>query len=159
MAATITSDGVISWELREGDFLDLIEHEPHTANLVFFDPYSPKKNQDMWTTACFEKIRKKSRSPEQGGTLLYTYSLATRIRVAMMKGGFFVGRGMATGLKDETTEASTYFHQLKSPLGKIWYDRWSKSHLRYPFDCQPQDEAQIDQFVREHMQVCEKLSL
>ncbi len=39
-----TSD--IQWELRHGDFLDLIEAEKNRAHLIFYDPYSPQVNTE-----------------------------------------------------------------------------------------------------------------
>lgn len=141
------SAGQVHWELRQGDFLELIDAEPFKANMIYFDPYSPKVNQDMWGASTFRKLRAKARSAEEGGASLYTYSQATRIRVAMMHAGFFVGYGSSTGLKAETTEASTDILKLKSPLGRPWKERWKKSHLRYPFDCAPENEASTDEFV------------
>lgn len=146
------SNGRITWELRHGDFLELIAEEPHQAHVIFYDPYSPKMNEDMWTTDCFRLLRAKSRDPEKGGTVLYTYSRATRIRVAMIAAGFYVGFGTATGLKNETTEASTDFKLLRTPARKIWFDRWRRSHLRYPFDCTTPDQmSQIDQLVETYI--------
>lgn len=145
------SEGPITWELRHGDFLDHIEKETHRPHLIFFDPYSSKVNQEMWTTECFRKIRRLSREPSEGGTFLYTYSQATRIRVALICAGFSVGYGSATGLKSETTEATTDPARLKSPLGKTWLDRWRKSHLRYPYDCKAEDEQAFDRLVENHL--------
>lgn len=145
------SEGSISWELRHGDFLSLIQNERYRPHLIFFDPYSSKVNQEMWTTDCFRKIRALSREPADGGTALFTYSQATRIRVALIHAGFFVGYGSATGLKSETTEASTDRKRLKAPLGAPWYERWGKSHLRYPYDCEPSEEAAVDDSVRRYM--------
>lgn len=145
------SDGTISWELRHGDFLSFIEIETYRPHLIFFDPYSSKVNQEMWTTNCFKKIRALAREPAEGGTSLFTYSQATRIRVALIYAGFFVGYGSATGLKSETTEASTDRLRLKSPLGKPWYERWKKSHLRYPYDCQENEETAVDESVRNYL--------
>lgn len=143
--------GGLAWELRRGNFLEVIDQETFRPHLVFFDPYSPKMNEEMWTTSCFTKIRKKSREPSDGGTSLFTYSRATRIRVALIKAGFFVGYGTATGLKDETTQAATGVQLLKSPLGKIWFERWEKSHLRYPSDCLEGQRDEFDQCVRDYM--------
>lgn len=137
----------ISWILRQGNFLDLIDAESYRPHLVFFDPYSPMVNREMWTIRCFEKIRKKSREPNQGGTSLFTYSLATRVRVALLRAGFFVGHGRPTGLKKETTVASTDQKQLGSPLGQRWLDRWRASHDRYPYDCKPGDELELDVYI------------
>ena len=40
-------EGIV-WELRHGNFVELIEREPALAHIVFYDPYSSKKNQEMW---------------------------------------------------------------------------------------------------------------
>ncbi len=133
------SDEKISWELRAGDFLENIENEIYRPHLVFYDPYSPKMNQEMWTTSVFQKIRKLSRSPEDEGTCLYTYSQSTRIRTALIQAGFFVGIGAPTGLKADTTEASTDRNQLKSPLGPEWLVRWKRSQARYPYGCSDEE--------------------
>lgn len=143
--------GKIRWELRTGNFLDLIETEILQPHLIFFDPYSPKVNQEMWTSSCFRKLRRICRSPEEGGTDLYTYSQATRIRVALLQAGFCVGYGVSTGLKEETTQASTDYRSLKSPLGKAWFERWRRSHIRYPFDCEVEAQAEVDQCVEDYM--------
>ena len=142
------SDGNISWELRQGNFLEKIETEIYKPHLIFFDPYSPKVNNEMWTLECFKKIRAISRAESEGGTSFYTYSQATHIRVALMRAGFFVGYGSSTGLKAETTQAATQFQQLKSPLAKIWFDRWEKSTLRYPYDCLESEQKKLDDFIR-----------
>lgn len=141
----------LTWELREGDFLETIELEPHTADLVFFDPYSPAQNLEMWTIHAFQKLRKKCR--ESGdGALLLTYSRATPIRVALLFAGFFVGQGMATGLKEETTQASTLLAALHIPLGKSWLQRWNRSHKQNAFGAGSGQIEEIRQFVLQHPQ-------
>ena len=144
------SDHGVSWHLRHGDFLDLIEKETYQPHFVFFDAYSPKVNQEMWTYSCFKKLYSKCRIPEEGGTALYTYSQATRIRAAMMQAGFFVGYGQSTGLKNDTTEAATDRRLLKSPLDWRWYERWQRSQVRYPFDCSPQDEKEVNSLIQRY---------
>ena len=146
------SSGKHSWKLHHGDFsvcLDahLASHgeKPH---VIFYDPYSPKVNREMWSTAIFSKIRGACREPAEGGTSLYTYSQATRIRVSLLRAGFHVGYGAPTGLKTETTVASTDFGQLASPLGASWLERWSRSHDRYPYDCEKASEAAMDEFIK-----------
>lgn len=142
----------ISWDLRSGEFLETIESESHRAHIVFFDPYSPVVNSEMWTTACFQKVRRKSREADDGGTSLYTYSQATRIRAAMLRAGFFVGYGVGTGWKGATTEATTDRKSLTLPLDDVWYKRWQKSHIRYPFDCGSSDEPAFDSFITDYFE-------
>lgn len=143
-------DGLF-WSLREGDFLDSIDREIERPELIFFDPYSPKVNREMWSMACFSKIRDRCRPPEEGGSLLMTYSQATGIRAALLCAGFHVGYGPSTGLKEETTQAATDRGLLESPLGREWLERWKRSHTRYPFDCLPEREAEVDRFILEEV--------
>lgn len=138
------------WEVRHGDFLETISNEIQRPHLIFFDPYSPRVNNDMWTMACFKKIRKKCREEHEGGTSLFTYSLATRIRVALIAAGFFVGYGKPTGEKTQTTEAATVRSMLNSPLDKMWFERWQRSDSRYPFDCNPENQAEVDKIVENY---------
>jgi hypothetical protein len=144
------SDGGISWILRHGDFLESIDIETYRPNIIYFDPYSPNVNNDMWTTRCFQKIRRKCREPSEGGTTLFTYSRATKIRGALLRAGFHVGYGASTGLKTETTAAATDRRLLKSPIGPEWFVRWERSHDRYPFDCLPEEKTLMDEFIQEY---------
>lgn len=151
LAKNFWTDGKIAWELRYGDFLELIEKESHKAHLVFYDPYSPKMNEDMWTTRCFKLLRAKCHQPNEGSASLFTYSIATRIRVSMILADFYVGYGEATGAKTETTQASTALTEVFKPLGEAWRERWRKSHIRNSFDCAPADEAAEDFLIEEYL--------
>ena len=142
----------ILWELRTGDFVKLIVQETTSPHIVFFDPYSPEVNQEMWTTSTFKKLRTHCQSAEGEGTTLYTYSQATRIRAALIEAGFHVGYGFSTGLKKETTEAATNPSLLNKPLGPEWHKRWTKSHLRYPFDCAPDHQSTSEKKINEYFQ-------
>ena len=76
------------------------------ADLIFFDPFSPASNPALWTPAAFAGLRAQARSDGDGCTL-FTYSAATPTRVSLLLGGFYVGTGVATGMKKETTVAAT----------------------------------------------------
>lgn len=142
----------IKWELRYGEFLDLIEKEPLKPHLIFFDPYSPKVNREMWTTECFQKIFRSCRKDDSEGTILYTYSQATPIRSALLAAGFYVGHGPSTGLKEETTQASTHIAHLSSPLGARWFKRWKNSQTPYPYDCENSQQSQLREQILNHFQ-------
>lgn len=143
------SDDKIDWQLREGDFLELIENEPTRADLVFFDPYSPKKNLDMWTIEAFKRLHSKCNSH---GAMVYTYSQATPIRVALLYAGFFVGQGRATGLKEETTQAALRLQDLSDPLGSDWIERFRRSHKQIPHGSCESQVAEIQRAVLQHLQ-------
>jgi tRNA U34 5-methylaminomethyl-2-thiouridine-forming methyltransferase MnmC len=127
--------GRVIWDLREGDFLEVLDQENYVPELVFYDPYSPAVNQEMWTLACFRKLRAHCATPESVfGTTLYTYSVATPVRAALLLSGFFVGHGIATGLKTETTQFSTRLDAINDPLSKAWFGRWVRSKNQLPYD-------------------------
>jgi tRNA U34 5-methylaminomethyl-2-thiouridine-forming methyltransferase MnmC len=139
-------DENIKWELHHGDFLECIEKVEHKCHIVFYDPYSPKQNKAMWTTACFKKLRSKC----QTSALFYNYSQATTIRAALLEAGFYVGYGQATGLKIHTTQAATQLKDLKNPLDQRWLERWKRSHTPFPIDCQ--NETQLKELILNHEQ-------
>ncbi len=143
--------GTVKWELRVGDFLATIGHEASRPDLVFHDPYSPAANQEMWNVACFEKLRKLAwDGPEP--TSLYTYSCATPVRAALLLAGFFVGLGPSTGLKKNTTQASTRREGLADPVGERWLRCWQRSHTRYPLGTRPDAYEAVTGLMREHPQ-------
>ncbi|HMN67751.1 MAG TPA: MnmC family methyltransferase [Bdellovibrionales bacterium] len=120
-----TEEG-LTWELRHGNFVELIDSEPTAANLIFYDPYSSRKNQEMWGADIFRKVRAKCAQD----AVLFTYSRATPVRVAFLKAGFYIGKGLATGAKEETTQAAIRIADLSNPLGQAWLERWRRSHLQ-----------------------------
>ena len=145
--------GRIVWDLRAGDFLDLIDQETSYPEIVYFDPYSPSVNEDMWTLSCFTKLRLRCAAAEgQEATDLFTYSIATPIRAAMFLAGFYVGYGLPTGLKVETTHASTHLNTLSQPLSERWYERWQRSDKQLPFDAENYDSLALQRRMAQHSQ-------
>lgn len=125
------------WVLHRGDLLSVLDGSTNDADLVFFDMFSPKHNQLLWTASAFSRIRARCRTDGEGA-LLYTYSVSTPARVALLRGGFFVGAGASTGTKMETTVAATLQSSLEAPLGARWLERYGRSSAR-----RPEDEAEI----------------
>lgn len=145
--------GSIMWDLRAGDFLELIEKETSTPEIVYFDPYSPSVNVDMWTLSCFTKLRLRcARADGIEATDLFTYSIATPIRAAMFLAGFYVGYGLSTGLKVETTHASTHLNTLTQPLAERWFERWQRSDKQLPFDADNYDSLALQRRMAQHSQ-------
>ena len=144
--------GLVTWDLRPGDFLELVDHETYYPELVFYDPYSPAVNQEMWTLDAFAKLRAKCGDSPRG-TTLYTYSIATPVRSAMLLAGFFVGHGIPTGLKNETTEFATDLTSLAKPISKDWYGRWIRSQSPLPYTTKPEDAASIRERLNQHPQL------
>ncbi|AKQ65392.1 tRNA-guanine transglycosylase [Myxococcus hansupus] len=148
-AQTLMRDGVweeegIRWRLLLGDALPHLDGELPVADLVYFDPFSPASNPDMWTEAVLARVRRHCREDGEG-TLLLTYSAATPTRVTLLLAGFFAGAGVSTGTKGETTVGATRLSSLEAPLGARWLERWKRSSSRAPHGGQltPEVEARV----------------
>jgi len=68
---------------------------------VFFDPFSPKKQPEMWSEEIFQKIYNKMKN----GAKLSTYSCARQIRKNMISAGFKVIDGPIVGRRSPATIA------------------------------------------------------
>lgn len=137
--------GPLHWFLHHGELLECLPHAPQTAELIYYDPFSPKHNASLWTPEAFALLRK-SCCAAAAGALLFTYSASTAMRVSLLLGGFFVGVGFSTGTKGETTVAATQKSALREPLSQRWLARWERSSTRAPIGSQallPEHEAAL----------------
>jgi len=140
----------VTWRLLVGDIHETLAQAGGGFEIVFYDPFSPKANPTLWTPALLARIRAACREDE-AGAVLATYSAATPTRVSFLLAGFYVGAGVATGGKLETTVASTRPGLLASPLGSRWLARWERSSARGPHGA-PLTEAD-EAAVRGHPQL------
>jgi hypothetical protein len=116
--------GRIRWSIEPGDFRQRVSECAGPApDGVIFDPYSPTANPGMWTQTIFRAIRLRAAAD----CILTTYSRSTTIRARLMLAGWYVGRGAATGEKDQTTVAVTRFEALSDPLRPDWLARVRRS--------------------------------
>jgi queuine tRNA-ribosyltransferase len=120
----------ITWRLELGDALERLDAEPLRADLVFWDPYSPKVNGALWTTGAFARLAARC-AP---GATLFTYSTATATRAALLLAGFVVGHGDASGPKEETTAAALPPARPARPLDARWLARLARSSAPFPPD-------------------------
>ncbi|SEM68322.1 tRNA U34 5-methylaminomethyl-2-thiouridine-forming methyltransferase MnmC [Stigmatella aurantiaca] len=125
------SEAGLHWRLLLGDAVPHLEGALPPADLVYFDPFSPASNPDMWTEAVLARVRARCQEEGEGARLL-TYSAATPTRVTLLLAGFYVGAGVSTGTKGETTVAATRLEALEAPLGGRWLERWRRSSSRAP---------------------------
>jgi len=85
-----------------GDALQTIDELPgETFDRVFFDPFSPKKQPEMWSEMIFQQIYNKMKN----GAKLSTYSCARQIRKNMISAGFKVLDGPVIGRRSPATIA------------------------------------------------------
>jgi queuine tRNA-ribosyltransferase len=123
----------VLWRLVPGDALETLPRERARAELVFWDPFSPRANPALWTCTAFAAAR--ARCAERAA--LYTYSTATATRAALLLAGFFVGQGDPSGPKEQTTAAATDPALLARPLDGRWLARLERSSAPFPSDAPP----------------------
>ena len=112
----------IRWVLHRGDF-SRMENPAPPPSVIFFDPYSPARNSEMWSLETFRRIWSAVSDPGAPACTMTNYTRSTSARVTMGLAGWFLGRGVPTGDKDETTIAANSLDLLEQPLGKEWLSR------------------------------------
>ena len=125
------------WQLRAGELLDSLEREPERADIVFWDPFSPRANPSLWTIAAFAAARRAA-GPR---CTLVTYSASTATRVALLLAGWAVGIGDAIGDKAQTTAAAVDAADLLRPLERGWLARLGRADAPLPSDAPPDAAA------------------
>jgi tRNA U34 5-methylaminomethyl-2-thiouridine-forming methyltransferase MnmC len=114
------------WHLHLGDFSTLVRDKRFgSPSAILYDPYSPKSNPEMWTLEHFSNLFQ-ALDPNLG-CLLTNYTRSTSMRVALLLAGFYVGVGVVSGEKAETTIASNQLSELQSPLTRDWLKRVQSS--------------------------------
>lgn len=124
----------VRWEFHAADFPKLIVSleakrlpQPHA---IMFDAFSPATNPEMWTQPLFARVFELL-DPKRP-CALPTYSRSTMLRCTLLLAGFFVGRGHATGEKEETTVAANSLELLEAPLDARWLERVRRSTSAEP---------------------------
>jgi queuine tRNA-ribosyltransferase len=125
--------GAVRWRLVRGDLLDTLPALDAAAEVVFWDPFSPRADPAPWSLSAFSAARARC-AP---GATLFTYSTATATRTALLLAGFAVGRGDPSGPKEETTAAATDAALLARPLDARWLERVARSSAPFPGDAPP----------------------
>jgi hypothetical protein len=116
-----------------------------------FDPYSPKKNPAMWTVPLFTNLFHKL--DPQRPCALANYTRSTMARVTMLLGGFYVGVGHPSGLKEETTMAANRLDLLDEPLDRRWLERAESSHSAEPLSGLVYRQAPLSSETRERLRL------
>jgi queuine tRNA-ribosyltransferase len=142
------------WELVHGDFLGQYT-TARAPDLIFYDPFSFKTDSALWSVETFSGVFAAcAGKPAE----LYTYSAATAVRAALLSAGFFVGEGVGTGPKADTTIAFTRAEGartfLRSPrlLGPEWLARWRRSSSKFPASLSPEARTDFENRIESHPQ-------
>jgi tRNA U34 5-methylaminomethyl-2-thiouridine-forming methyltransferase MnmC len=132
VAVSLDSGLALTWELFLGDFPALLRAgisapAPHA---IFYDAFSPATNPAMWTLEVFTRLF--GHLDADRPCSMPTYSRSTMLRVTLLLAGFYVGRGHATGEKEETTIAANTLELLSEPLDRAWLMRAKRSRSAEP---------------------------
>lgn len=119
-----------SWRMVLGELPAALAGEDPSADVVFWDPFSPRANPSLWTSGAFAELRRVSRS----GATVHTYSGATATRSAMLLAGFAVGFGPVTGDNKRATVGAVDASALDEPLDRRWLERLARSSAGFPPD-------------------------
>ena len=104
----------------------------------------------MWTVSLFASLS--GRLDPERPCALATYTRSTLARVAMLLGGFFVGAGHPSGLKEETTVAANRIDLLDEPLDRRWLERAKSSHSAEPLNGPVYRQAPLSPEIQERLQ-------
>ena len=91
----------IKVDLIIGDALKTIKKIKGKYDIIFLDPFSPKKNPELWTEGFFSQLRKLIK--DDG--ILTTYSCAGQVRRNLKAAGFEVKDGPCVGRRSPSTVA------------------------------------------------------
>jgi queuine tRNA-ribosyltransferase len=130
LAAGYHAEERFSWRLVLGEAVEALQAATARAEVVFWDPFSPAVNPELWSVDAFSALRA-SCGP---GAVVFTYSTATSVRSALLLAGFFVGVGDPSGPKRQTTAAACDVRDLARPLDKCWLERLLRSSAPLPRD-------------------------
>lgn len=119
----------VHWQLELADFPALADAGFSPAipvpDAILWDPHSPPRNPSMWTLGLLRRVYN-ALDPGKPCNLA-TYSRSTRTRVTLLMAGFYVGKGSAIGLKEESTVAANHSALLAHPLDRRWLERVQRS--------------------------------
>jgi queuine tRNA-ribosyltransferase len=134
-----------AWRASLGELPStLLAEPPGTADIVYWDPFSPRANPALWSVAAFAALRRLCRDGYRDGrdgcrdgATVHTYSGATATRTALLLAGFVVGFGDVLPSGRQATVAATRREDLQQPLDRRWLERLSRSSAPFPSDAPP----------------------
>jgi queuine tRNA-ribosyltransferase len=125
------------WHFVQGTLPRALELTDARADVVFWDPFSPRANPELWTYEAFHGVRRLCRA----GATLHTYSGATAVRSALLLAGFVVGLGPRIAPGKRATEAALDA-AVSEPLDRRWLERLRRSSAPLPVDA-PEGALQL----------------
>jgi len=130
-----------SWRLLTGDLLEALRRPLPAADIIFWDPFSPRANPELWTIAAFSAARRHAAEH----CTLFTYSASTATRIALLLAGWAVGAGASIGDKASTTAAAVNHTELADPLDRTWLRRLALPGVPLPPDAPASFAANVSE--------------
>ncbi len=128
------------WTVQLGELPESLEAAPTaSADVVFWDPFSPRANPELWCCAAFAALRARCGA----GCTVHTYGGATATRAALLLAGFDVGLGPLTGTDKRGTCATLPPAAPPDPLDARWLARLTRSSAPFPPDAPTDALARI----------------
>lgn len=123
-----------NWRFHETDFPTWLTGGVAEAapDSILYDAWSPKNNPAMWTLDVFRKLH--ARLDPHRPCNLATYSRSTLLRTTLLAAGFYAGRGVACGAKEETTVAANTPGLIERPLDRAWLEKAMRSSAAAPLE-------------------------
>lgn len=131
----------LSWKVYLGDFLQTyVGSDIHIPDLIMYDLYSARKCPELYTLGHWEALKQQVGA---GDCTIIFHSRSTSLRVTLLLAGWFIGKGVSLGEKEETTVASTQRKNLVCPLGDEWLGRVKRSKSAMPILGNPNEAGPI----------------
>jgi len=123
------------WTFCLGDFTDQMKSEAQPElmrpDFIIYDFFSPARDYLLWTLDHWKNVRRWL--SESHCTWIVFHSRSTALRATLLLAGFFVGRGVAIGDKEETTLACTQLLPQFPALSSEWLEKVQRSSASEPF--------------------------
>lgn len=118
------------WRLVKGEVERMLfEEDVPLPEVVIFDMHSPASQPELWTLEFWTRMWRRL---EPKACVVAFHTRSTAVRATLLRAGFWVGRGVALGSKEETTLAANRSGILGCPLGREWLERLRRSTARWP---------------------------
>ncbi len=150
----------LSWELVPGDFAETMAEAAGPPEIIFYDLFSSRTNEGPWSLETFRRLLA---ACGDAAAELFTYTVSTAARVALLRAGFYVARGRSTGEKHETTIALTPAAFRRPPAGGRdlldgeWLQKWDRSAAKYPGEIPEGGREDFERGIRAHGQFAASL--
>lgn len=147
---------LLTWTLVHGDFPDTITGDLPAPDVIFYDLFSGKTHSRAWELETFCRIHQ---ACGDHCTELFTYTVSTAARAALLVAGFYVARGRGIGPKSDTTIAltesaarSTTRAGTRRFLDSDWMAKWQRSTAKFPVDVAMDAQEPFMQRLKSHPQ-------